>query len=71
MHGVIQKVPEAHRRYYIILRHTRMVQSTRHNGSKWIIMERSGRFWVMVQRIEEQKEINEVRYFEKSGRNIL
>ena len=39
---VIENGPEAHRRYYVTLRHTRMVCSRRHHGSMWVIVERSG-----------------------------
>ena len=48
--GVIEKVPEGHGSYYVILRHTRMVWSMRHGGNRWVIVERSRGFWVMVQR---------------------
>ena len=40
---VIENGPEAHRRYYVTLHHTRMVWSRRHRGSMWVIIEHSGR----------------------------
>ena len=40
-----------------------------HGGSKWVIVEHSGRFWVVVQRKEKWKKINEVRYLTKCGHN--
>ena len=46
---VIENGPEAHRRYYVTLHHTRMVWRRRHRGSMWVIIEHSGRVWVMVQ----------------------
>ena len=55
--------------YYVILRHTRTVQSMSHNGGGWVIVERSGRFWVMVHGKEKRKKINEVRHLAKYGHN--
>ena len=54
MYGVIQKAPEAHGRYYVILRHTGTAQNIRHNGGGWVIVECSRWFWVMVQGKEER-----------------
>ena len=44
-----------------------MVWSMRHGGSKWVIMECSGRFWMVVQRKEKRKKINEVRHLPEHG----
>ena len=41
-----------------------------HSGSTWVIMERSGRFWVMVQRKEKWKKVKEVRHLLEHGHNI-
>ena len=47
-----------------------MVWSMSHNGSKWVIVERSGMFWVMVHGKEEWKKINEVHYLPERGHDI-
>ena len=70
MYGVIQKALEAHGTYYVILRHTGTVWSMRHGGSKWVIIERSGGFWVMIQRKEKRKKRNEVRHLLERGHDI-
>ena len=33
----------------------------------WVIIERSGRFWVQIQRIEEWKKIDKVRHLSDRG----
>ena len=33
-----------------------------HSGSKWVTVERSGRFWVVIQGKGEWKKIKEVRH---------
>ena len=64
------KVPEAHGRRYVILCHTRLVWNMSHDGSMWVIVERSRRFWVVVHGKEKQKKINEVRYLSECGHDI-
>ena len=38
-----------------------------HDGGMWVIVERSGRFWVVVHGKEKWKKENEVRYLTKRG----
>ena len=49
-----QKLMEGTTSFYVMLRHTGMVQNVHHSGGGWIIVERSGRFWVMVQGKEKR-----------------
>ena len=56
--------------FYVTLRHAGMVQSTHHNGGKWVIVEHSGRFWVVIQRKEKWKKVNEVRHVLECGHDI-
>ena len=69
MYEVIKNVPEANGMYYVSLRHTGMVWSTSHDGDVWVRMERSGRFWIVVQRKEKWKKVNKVRHLTKRGHN--
>ena len=39
----------------------------RHNGSKWVIVERSGGFWMVIQGEKKRKKINEVRHLLERG----
>ena len=41
------------------------------DGGMWVIVERSGRFWVVVHGKEKRKKENEVRYLTERGRNRL
>ena len=41
-----------------------------HNGSMWVIVEHSRRFWVVVHGKEKQEKINEVRYLPEHGHDI-
>ena len=43
----------------------------RHDGDMWVRRERSGRFWVVVQRKEKRKKVNKVRRLTKCGHNNL
>ena len=40
------------------------------DGGMWAIVERSGRFWVVVHGKEKWKKVNEVRYLTKRGHDI-
>ena len=42
-----------------------------HNGGEWVIVERSRRFWVVVQRKEKWKEVNKVRHLTKRGHDKM
>ena len=49
-YGKSWKLTEGTTSLYVILRHTGMIPNMSHNGGGWINVERSGMFWVMVQR---------------------
>ena len=38
-----------------------------HGRSKWVIVDRSGRFWMVVQGKEKRKKINKVQHLPKRG----
>ena len=39
----------------------------RHGGSKWVIVEHSGRFWVVIQGEKKRKKVKEVRHLHERG----
>ena len=41
----------------------------RHDRDKWVRIERSGRFLIVIQRKEKRKEVNKVRRLTKYGHN--
>ena len=60
MYGVIWNMLETHRKSYVTLRHTKVVWSICHVRGAWTTVERSERFWMMVQGKEKRKKVNKV-----------
>ena len=61
---------KTHRKSYVTLHRTKVVWSIHRVRGAWTIIERSGRFWMMVQGKEKWKKINKVQHLSECGHDI-
>ena len=53
-----------------MLRHTRLVWNVCHISNVWMVVECSGRFWMVVQGKEKQEKVNKVQHLPDRGHDI-